>query len=247
MWFDRTRCTGSARRAIPTRAVRGAAAAAALCAIAFFATGAARADPVAISKAETLLFMTPHLRDLLPPSRLHYAFRKSGTLEQGFSDTVDIDVIGEPDGSKKGVAHFFSGKRQINYPEVEHAEGNPVLLWYLEREIREMSRLTGGKANHFRQRIRAALADSARIADVDIRVNGQTMRAQQITISPYDSDPNRDRFQRLATKRYEFTICDAIPGLVYQMRGVVPAASGSAKDEAVIDETLTFKSAGTPR
>jgi hypothetical protein len=33
---------------------------------------------------------------------------------------------------------------------------------------------------------------------------------------------------------------------VYEMRGVVPAASGSSKDEAVVDETLTFTSAGAP-
>lgn len=222
-------------------------AAPALCLALFLGFGAARADQTEISRAETLLFMTAHLKELQTPSRLHYAFRKSGTLEKGFSDTVDVDVIREADGSKKGVARFFSGARQIKYPDVERVEGNPVLLFYLEREIREMSRLTGGQPNHFRQRIRTALAESAQISDVDIRVDGQTMRAQQITISPYDSDPNRARYQRLAIKQYIFTICDTIPGVVYQMRGVVPAASGSTKDEAVIDETLTFKSAGAPK
>jgi hypothetical protein len=208
--------------------------------------GGARADPTAISQAETLLFMTPHLKELRLPSRLHYAFRKQGTLEKGFSDTVDIDIKGEPDGSKKGVARFFSGARQIKYPDVDHAEGNPVLLFYLEREIREMSRLTGGRPDYFKKRIRAALAESAQIKDIDIHVGGRTMRAQQITISPYGSDPLRERFERLATKQYVFTICDTIPGVVYEMRGVVPTASGSSKDEAVIDEMLTFTSAGTP-
>jgi hypothetical protein len=211
------------------------------------ALGSAGADPTEISRAETLLFMTPHLKELRPPSRLHYAFRKSGTLEQGFSDTVDIDITGEPDGSKKGAGRFFSGQRQIMYPPVDHAEGNPVLLFYLEREIREMSRLTGGQPNHFRHRIRTALAESARIKDIDIRVDGRTMRALQITISPYDSDPNRARYERLATKQYVFTMCETIPGVVYEMRGIVPAANGSSKDEAMIDETLTFASAGVPR
>ena len=206
----------------------------------------ARADPTEISRAETLLFMTPHLKEVKPPSRLHYAFHKQGTLEKGFSDTVDLDITGAPDGSKKGVARFFTGQRQIKYPEVDHAEGNPVLMFYLEREIREMSRLTGGRPDYFKKRIRAALAESAQIKDVDIHLGDRTMHAQQITIAPYGSDPLRERFERLATKQYVFTLCDTVPGAVYEMRGLVPAASGSSKDEAVIDETLTFTSAGTP-
>jgi hypothetical protein len=221
-------------------------AAAALTFALLFGLGSARADPTPISQAETLLFMTPHLKALQPPSRLHYTFQKQGTLEKGFSDTVDVDITGEPDGTRKSAVRFFSGQRQIKYEGVEHAEGNPVLLFYLEREIREMSRLTGGNQNHFRQRIRTALAEAAQIEDVDIRFGGRTMRAQQITVSPYDTDPNRGRFERLATKQYVFTICETIPGAVYEMRGVVAAASGSSKDEAVIDETLTFTSAGAP-
>jgi len=219
--------------------------AAALC----LALPAAGADPQPISQAETLLFMTPHLKDVATPSRLHYAFRKSGTLEQGFSDSVDVDITGQPDGSKKGAVRFFSGTRQIPYPEVEHAEGNPVLLFYLEREIREMARLTGGAPNHFRQRIRSALAESAQIESVDIRVGDQKITAQRITISPYGSDPNRDRFQnqRLATKQYVFTLSQKIPGLVYQMRGHVPVAADVTTDAGVLDETLTFESAGAPK
>jgi hypothetical protein len=231
---------GVVRRAPPLGALRAAevAAAALLLGIA-----AAQADPVPISQAETMLFMTSHLEDVKPPSRLHYAFRKSGSLEQGFSDTVDLDITGAADGSRSGSVHFFSGARRIDYPEQSHIEGNPVLLFYLERELSEMQRLTGGQANHFRKRIRSALADSAQIKDVDIRFDGRTIRARQITISPYDTDPNREKFVRLATKQYTFTLSDAIPGRIYQLRSYVPAASGSPKDEAVLEETLTFKSA----
>ena len=226
------------------RAARGFAiglAAALLCC----AVGVARADSDPISPAETLLFMTSHLKQLPTPNRLHYAFLKSGTLEKGFADTIDIDVTGAADGSKKGVARFFSGTRKIEYPEVEHAEGNPVLLFYLEREIHEMARLTGGQANYFRKRIRLALAQTARIKPIDISFGGQTIGAQQITISPYADDPNRSKFERLAAKQYVFTLSDKIPGSVYQVRGLVPPAGEAAKDP-VIDETLTLQSAGLP-
>jgi hypothetical protein len=122
-------------------------------------------------------------------------------------------------------------------------------MFYLDREIREMSRLTGGAPNHFRRMIRTALAEAAQIKEVDIQFGGRTMRAQQITISPYQSDPFRDRYRdpRLMSKEYLFTMCDTIPGVVYEMQAVVPTAGGSSKDDPVIDETLTFKSAGRPK
>jgi hypothetical protein len=239
-WRDRMARRPSRNRALQTAACLTAVA---LCC----GPDAANADSTPISKAETLLFMTPHLKELKPPSRLHYAFRKTGSLEKGFSDTVDIDITGGPNGSRDAVARFFSGERQLKSEKVEHAESNPVLLFYLEREIHEMSRLTGGKPDHFRHMIRLALAESAQIKNVDIRFEGRTMRAQQIAISPYDSDPNRGRFERLANKQYFFTMCETIPGVVYEMRGVVPAASGSSQDEAVVDETLTFSSLGVPQ
>ncbi len=206
--------------------------------------GLAHADPVPISPAETMLFMTPHLQEVQPPSRLHYAFRKSGTLEKGFSETVDVDVTTGPDGKRQTAVRAFSSAGQVSSPELEQAETNPALLFYLEREVGEMTRLTRGSTFHFTKQIRIALAESAQIQDVEIEFGGRKLRARQITISPYKSDPYADRYpdQRLMAKQYVFTICETIPGRLYQVRGVVPATSG----EAVIDETLTFTSAGAP-
>ncbi|HEX7155661.1 MAG TPA: hypothetical protein VF229_00505 [Burkholderiaceae bacterium] len=199
--------------------------------------------PQPISRAETLLFMSNHLAALAVPRRLHYEFRKSGSLEAGFEDTVDIDVTpGAEAGTRDGSARFFSGDRRVPYPTVEHVEGNPVLLFYLEREIREMSRLTGGKPDYFRKRIRMALADHFDVREIQVQVASGLVDATQIVISPYLDDPNRARFENLATKTYVFTISDRVPGTIYQVEGRVPASDkGSA---AVLVETLTFVSSG---
>jgi hypothetical protein len=234
------------RAALTRERVAAIAAAAVGFALVLGATNAASEDSSPISRAETLLFMSPHLKQVQPPSRLHYAFHKSGTLEKGFSDTVEVDITSAADGTRKGVARFFTGERKISYPEVDHVEGNPVLLFYLEREIREMSRLTGGQPNHFRKMIRTALAESAQIKGTEIHFGGRAMPAQQIKISPYASDEFRDRYPRLVSKQYVFTICETIPGVVYEIRGLVPAAGDAAQGEAVMDETLTFTSAGAP-
>ena len=114
------------------------------------------------SDAEILLFETDHLKKFTKPTKLHYAFVKSGTLEENFQDNVEIS-IGKvmPDGGKNVTAEFLSGSNKINFPPMEEAKGNPVLLWFLERDLREMKRLTGGKPPYFKRRIRIALADNA--------------------------------------------------------------------------------------
>jgi hypothetical protein len=109
-----------------------------------------------------------------------------------------------------------------------------------------MARLTGGKPGYFRKRIRLALADTATVKPVDVRFGGQTVAAEQITIRPYADDPNKAKFEQLVSKQYVFTLSDKVPGGIYQMRGVVPAADTSAKD-AVVDETVTLQSAGAPK
>jgi hypothetical protein len=187
--------------------------------------------------------MSNHLAAVAVPRRLHYQFRKSGSLEGGFEDTVDIDVTpGAEAGTKDGSARFFSGERRLPYPPVEHAEGNPVLLFFLEREIREMSRLTGGKADYFRKRIRMALADHFDAREIRVKVGDDLVDATQIVIAPYLDDPNRARFEKLATKTYVFTISDRVPGAVYQIEGRVPSRNEGAP--MVLDETLTFVSTG---
>lgn len=201
----------------------------------------AHADPVNVSRAETLLFITPHLDAVPAPSRLHYEFRRSGSLEKAFQDSIDIDITAAPGGGKKGSARFLSGSRRVPYPDVEDASGNPLLLFYLEHEIREMARLTGGSPDHFRRRIRMALAESAQIKDVEVRFGGRKTSAQQISIAPYAEDPNRDHFTRLAAKRYTFTVGEGFPGYIYRIEALVPASG----PRPALDDTVTLESVGT--
>jgi len=91
------------------------------------------------SPAEKALFVTNHLATLRPPTTLRYSFRKSGSLEAGFEDKVSISLRAQPDGRCcTATAEFLSGPRRLVLPEVESAEGNPVILYFLERDIREM-------------------------------------------------------------------------------------------------------------
>ena len=187
--------------------------------------GAAAAAPE-FSAAEQALFATNHLSALKPSTTLHYRFRKSGSLEPGFDDKAAIALLAQPDGKCcAAAAEFLSGPRRIALPEIEAAQGNPVILYFLERDIREMERLTKGKANYFRKRIRIAVAEAATIRDVTLPFEGRNVSAKEIAITPYADDPLRARFEQLINKRYVFTLSDAVPGGVLSIRTQIDAAA----------------------
>jgi hypothetical protein len=179
----------------------------------------AQQDRQDFSQAERLLFMTNQLAALKPPTVLRYSFRKSGSMEQGFEDSVTIALSKQPDGTCcAAVGEFLTGARKLNLPEVPAAEGNPVILYFLEHDVRDMQRLTKGSQYHFRKRIRMAVYQAAKVRDVSLAFKGKTIKGTEVDISPYLDDPNRSRYEKLAIKQYVFTLSDAVPGGVYGIR-----------------------------
>jgi hypothetical protein len=190
------------------------------------------------SVAERMLFMTPQLRGLQPPMLLRYTFSKSGSAEDAFTDVATVSLSAKEDGrccDTKGV--FLSGARQRPVPDVAGAEGNPVTLYFLEHDVREMKRLTRGSENHFRKRIRMAIYQGAEVRDVSLTYAGRAIQGQQIIFSPYLDDPNRPKYERYAKKVYQFTLSDAVPGGVYAIRTTIPAP-GDAATPWLVEELL---------
>lgn len=182
----------------------------------------AQQDKKDFSQAERLLFMSNQLSALKPPMVLRYSFRKSGSMEEGFEDGVTISLTRQADGGCCATAgEFLTGARKLNLPEVPAAEGNPVILYFLERDVREMNRLTKGSQFHFRKQIRMAVYQAAKVREVSLRYRGKSVKATEVEISPYLDDPNRPRFEKLAVKQYVFTLSDAVPGGVYGIRSEV--------------------------
>jgi hypothetical protein len=207
--------------------------------------GAPRAQQT-FSAAERALFMTPHLARLRPPTTLRYQFEKSGTLEDSFADVVTLKLAARADGACCAAsADFLTGARRLALPEVEAAEGNPVLLYFLERDIREMNRRTKGQASYFRKRIRMAVFQGARTREVQLTYRGKPIAARQYIVAPYVDDPLRARFETLANKQYFFTLSDAVPGAVVALRSQIDAAQAGAAPLVV--EQLLLDGATPPQ
>ena len=196
-----------------------------------------------ISVAETLLFQTNHLQNLRAPLTLTYAMRKEGSLEPGFVDEAQvIFAAGTAANTPSVTLHFLTGTRARPVPDADNPEGNPVLLGFLERDIAEMARLTGGKGNYFRKRIRLALSDAAQVQPRRFTYAGKELTGKEIAITPYLNDPMRQRFEQYVNKRYTFIVSEQVPGGVYQVRAAVAGLAGAPP---LVDETLTLMSSAS--
>ena len=182
------------------------------------------------SVAERALFMENQIGKLKPPLTLHYVFRKTGTLEEAFDDKVDLVLTAQADGACCAVRpQFFTGARAVRQPEVESAQGNPAILYFLERDIREMQRLTKGQPNYFRKRIRMAVYQGATLRNVSLEYRGKPVDVREFSITPYVDDPMRPRYEKLANKAYVFMMSDAVPGGLYGIRTRIQGESIEAQ------------------
>lgn len=181
------------------------------------------------SAAEQAIFMADQLGNVRPPSTLRYSFRKAGSLEEGYEDTVAVSLKKQPDGSCcVSSGDFLTGARKVPLPEIDNAKANPVILYFLEHDIREMHRLTKGSENYFRKRIRMTVYQGATVTPASFRYKGQTVAGQEVLFKPYLDDPNRYRYEKLAGKEYRFLLSDAVPGGVLAIHTRIAAASADA-------------------
>ena len=228
---------------IAARSVVGLVAIAAVVATAAIAWPVHAADTDQFSVAENRLFIDDHLRSLVGPTALEYTYEKRGTLEDPVDDVARVIVGPAAAGGGKSVkVEYLTATRKLELADIDGANANPVILFFLERDLREMHRLTGGSTNYYRKRIRMALAEGGEVEAVTRDVGPRRIAATAIRIAPYRNDPARSRYEKFAEKTYVFTLSDDVPGKVVELRSELSTAGDAAGKgrEIVISETLRF-------
>lgn len=195
-----------------------------------------------ISPAERAV-LTNHLQNTQPATTLEYRYTHRGTLDEPFDDTVKLiilpaDAVGAKDGGRPTAVAFLSGPRRAASAPVGDPTGNPVVLYFLERDTQELQRLTGGRAGYHKRKILIALAEDKTVEPMEIEWDGRKVAAKRVTITPYQDFADADlkpKYGPHLGKRYEIVLSDAVPGTLYSMRAFVPGG-----DKPVVDDTLTF-------
>jgi hypothetical protein len=193
--------------------------------------------------AEIKLWLTDHLANIEKPLSLYYEFVKSGTLEEGFTDSVYLKILElNEDGSKNAMLDFFTAeKKQAVTPDnVTHITGNPVLGIFMQGDVYEMNRLTQGHWRYFHKQIKVSLREDAVIEPTTFSFNGKEYQGEKLFFSPYLKDPHRRDFEKFAEKYYEFIFSDDIPGELYKITTIIPDANKESAEPLIL-ETLTLK------
>lgn len=196
-----------------------------------------------ISAAEQAVFLDDHLKGLPDNAQLRYRFHRAEASLPDLDDEVTVAVRSQGERGRVATAEFLHGEHQLTLPEVEHASANPVILYFLENDVRGMNKRLGGSASYFRKRIRMALANAAVIDAVDVAYRGARYKGTRVVFTPYSEDPLKDRLQGMEGKRYEITLSDGVPGGVYELRTIVAGPRPGAPVR--IEEILTLSGEGS--
>ncbi len=199
-------------------------------------------EDITLSEAEVLLWETDQLSNIDKTGTIRYEFERKGSMDEGFTDSVELNITDiKEDGMKSAAVIFFSGDRNQDVAPNDSTNGNPVLGVYLQGDVYEMNRLTEGSWRYFHRRIKFALSDDANIESVTIKVDGKDISAKKVTIKPYENDPKRKMFEDFADKVYEITVSEDVPGMLYEIRTIIPANKKEADStEPMVVETLVY-------
>lgn len=195
--------------------------------------------PPDLNKAQKLVFFKDHLKGVPKGSRLDYGFKSTTKDADSFSDEIKITVTKVVDERKRDLEfNFLTGAHHIDFTPAKSYTGNPVIIHFLERDISQMARDTGGFNGYFRNRIRDAFKQPTEMRAVKIQYHGKELDGTEVVVTPFATDPNITNFQLYAHKRYEFIFSDQVPGGIYRIHTLVPSDDGKS---ALIDEEMTFQ------
>jgi hypothetical protein len=201
---------------------------------------------IELSDAETLLWMTDHLGNIEEPVWIRYDFARTGSYGDGFTDRVELEVVEFHDnGAKTASMEFFTGPRKqpVHAQQLSQITGNPVLAIFMQGDVMEMNRITDGSWRYFQRQIKHALAGAAQFESVTLDFNGEQVSGKKVTIAPFVDDERRAHFDRYADKTYEFIFSEEVPGMLYQIRTVIPDNINIGA-EPLVKEVLQFSESG---
>ncbi len=195
-----------------------------------------------LSSANKALFVSDTLANITEPTTLHYTFTKKSTHEKDFSGNVTLNVrkVDAATGRKDLTFRYLKGRNRVRFAPQIGVKSNPIFILFLERDAREMQRITGGNALFFRSRIRHSIART-QATDVEFSFDGNMVQGQKIDIKPFDGKELSHRFPRYREKIYTFLLSPQVPGGIYQIQA---RTDHPESGHFIAEETLTYQRMG---
>ncbi|MDX6752170.1 hypothetical protein SH611_20375 [Geminicoccaceae bacterium 1502E] len=196
--------------------------------------------PAAGSTVTELVFERGLLAGLEAPARLHYRIESRGKdAAEPSADEALMEVRAAAAAGEKEIwfdIPWGDARRELG--PVAASSQNPLVLVFLQRDVNEMGRRTGGAPLYFQQQIRMAFNVPAEAEAVTVQLDGHEIAATRVRIRPFRNDPNIARFPGFRDKIYEFVVADGIPGGLYRIAATTP---DPVTGELLLEKSMTFE------
>lgn len=174
-------------------------------------------NPVNAQETYDLIFKNGTLSDIAKESILVYD-RNIQIREQKEASEREVGKIQlsfEPEDMAR--LKFHKGEKFRNLGEFPATVGNPIIMYFVESVIRDVSRNAGGSPFYIRNRIKASLLQKVPIEDVALPFGGNDIPAKQITLRPFLNDKNRSKMRGYEDLALTITMSDKVPGWYYSL------------------------------
>lgn len=210
-----------------------------LCAIFAPALACAEEPPPELNRAQTLIFMGDHLQQIPAGQTVVYDFTQRIPGQPDKTDEVRMTVTKVNDDSLRDLSfEFLSGPDRLPFPPARSYRGNPVVIQFLERDIRDLSTATGTPVGYFRNRIRKAFSDP-QIEQIQVKLNGSELDAVEISITPFKDDPNLAHMPGYPDRLYQFDYSEQVPGHLLGIRARMLDEAGAPLEEELHFNRMT--------
>lgn len=187
-----------------------------------------------------LIFAEGVLEPVATGQVLVYDHSRAGPPAEGFRviDDGSVRLALQPteDGKRAAIVSMLADGRARELNPFPPTAGNPILMTFMESNLRAMAQITGGSPFYIRNRMREALRSAGAVSETTFTLDGAQVPAQKVTFHPFEGDPNIDRMGAFAELEISFVISPAIPGFFGQF-----AAFTADQGAAGFRETITFQ------
>ena len=193
--------------------------------------------------AETVaerVFGADLLAGVTEPTVLRYRFEITGKdVDPPYASHIDVDVREvAPDGAKSVFVDMFEGTEHRAVGPIAAHDQNPLVLVFLQRDVAEMAKLTGGAAVYFQQQVRRGFNEPALSEPYEVVLGDRKLAGRRLVMQPFANDPNIGRFPKFKDKAYEFIVAEGVPGGIYRVASSVP---GPVDGQVILEEAVTFE------
>lgn len=193
-----------------------------------------------------VLFDAPHLSKVDAGSTLSYHLEQTVSdpklLGQPIKDDIDVAVARVSDDGKRDVkVKVFNGEYSRPEQAIAGLTGNPLLVIFLDRAVRNYSMISGGKTSYLKNRFKIELQKNAKVEAKKVAYNGGEVDGYEISVTPFVRDPARHKMRGYEGSEYKFVVSQDVPGHFVELVAVLESPKEGAPR---LEERITFTGVG---